>query len=392
MEVIQSNSVGYSCKRTRTIILTSLYILLLTLANCTIYAASATTYATYLNLINNSRTNVTWDVAPQPSTQDYPCPSVAYLQKSELQNQLTNDTYLISAIKRIGPKYITYLVNQILWREESYAQQNYGIFYHGQQREFMLLQDLIAQLYQLIYKKPINNFFFLRMFDPDFGKYTDATQFLVDHNYSVNNYGTLEQKVLLSVNPWLWGNSTNGGSCTFTFFLTSSNCTSVYFPDLIKHIFEQFKIEKYYTKYNTELSNLLNLLAAAETRKTGLLMQIFIPKTQVNTVAYRAVSGGTPYYRPTTYIYSYGYGYGSPSVNADQELPTYLQPTYITNNSFSTLDAIQYRLLFTPQTLLDPSSGIVIYRYCNEQTQNMIQYKQDFDELINNIKSDLQAS
>lgn len=319
-----------------------------------------------------------------PKTQ-----TLAYLNRDRLRSNL--ETFS-TKINGIGKTFFEELFKTTLKREIQFN-KGYRVFYHGQRRQFMLLQDLYNGLYQILHKKMLRDFILLRIPHKDFSHFTTASDFL----HACVKDGTLKiyfdddytiRKHLLAVNPSLFGNTTYGsGECTMQFFIDSDNIGSFSIATLVEELFNHFDYQSHFLKYKRDIQELEDLLAAYEHAKTGLLLQIFVPEHLVNSVAYRCKPYGIPYYADehfeqhpathdlTTYKESYGDNYPGSSYG------NFLSP------QDKEIDAVQFRLLIT-NALLNPKSGIKFFRYCN-QTENMEQYRAKLKKLLMNIATDI---
>jgi hypothetical protein len=297
-------------------------------------------------------------------------------------------------ITQIESDFFKQLLKSILEKEIDFAKKSFRVFYHGQKREFMLLQDIYNGLYEIAYKKPIDNFFMLRIPNNDFKKFTCIKDFLKQfiRNNLVNQCGFDHlpdiSKVLLSVNPSLFGNIYNPGECTFCYFIDSKNVDCTNTSDLITQVFNVFNYQHYLSTYNNDIKELNKLLEQSETTKTGILLQIFIPENLVNQLAYRCISCGRLYYQDNE----------PEKHSATYDLDIYNKEK--TNGWFEwlgfrlghpkSLGAMQFRLLIN-QTTLDPNSGIKMYRYYNK-TPNIKLYEDKLKKLLANIKADVEGN
>lgn len=310
------------------------------------------------------------------------CQTITYLNHPNLrQNIEDNYSYKINLI---GKEFFENLINTVIEKELEFKESHY-VFYHGKQLEFLLFDDLLDALNKIIFKKSVKNFFMLRIPDKDHKKFKTISEFL---KYYMENgliydwdfdHKSQIQKLLLSVNPSLFGNNYNSGECTFYYFLNSTNANSLNIKNLIKNIFEFFKVEYLYKKYEDKISNLLQLLSTSDPKKTGILLQIFVPKNITDEVAYRCIPWGNLYYTDPQFHPA--------SVDADK----YQNNTFSYSELLSnTLDEIQFRLLIN-EKLLDPNSKIRMFRYYNE-TNYVKQYEKELTLLINQINQDILAN
>lgn len=308
------------------------------------------------------------------------CQTITYLNHSNLRQKIEeNYSYKINLI---GKEFFENLINTIIEKELE-LKENYYVFYHGKQLEFLLFDELLDALNKIILKKNIKDFFMLRIPDQDHKKFKNVSDFLSYYKKNGQIYDwdfdhkNQIQKLLLSVNPSLFGNNYNSGECTFYYFLNSQNAASPNVQNLIKDIFEFFKIEYLYKKYENRISNLLQLLSTYDPKKTGILLQIFVPKNIIDEVAYRCIPWGNLYYQDPEFHPA--------SVDVDK----YQNNTFSYSELLSTytLDEIQFRLLIN-EKLLDPNSKIRMFRYYNE-IDTVTQYKKEFKNLIDQINQDV---
>jgi len=314
------------------------------------------------------------------------CQTLSHLSHHHIRNwvisykQNDRTEYYKQKIHQIGHTQLESLFNQIIEKEQKYKNA-YHVFYHGQKREFMLLQDLFAQLYKLKYKKALTDFIMLRIpDDADLKKYPNIKKFLEEYDgIHFHDAHNPFRKLLLSVNPSLFGNSYSyqdaGLSSTFYFFINSRNCSRIDLSPLIKDTFDYFGMSSCYQNHQEEFDELLQLLSEEEQTKTGLTIQIFVPKDLVDTITYKAYPGGEPTENPIIH---------SPAT----ELEQYKQESFIKKIGFDTLDGIQFRLLMHTKYMLNPKSGIKFFRYYNE-TKNICLYQEKLQLLISQIENEI---
>ena len=314
-------------------------------------------------------------------TGAYSCQSIAHLNTPDLKKHLFADQPIIDCIKAIGPDTINAIIKQALQREKEHLKQNYAVFYHAQKLEFLLIQDLIAMLVKILHKKASNNFVFLRLpqaTDP----YNNVTQFLNSKTYFHDSEADI-RNILLSVNPCLFGNISgqdDGLSCTFGFFLRSTNVNGTDFESWVQQIFAYFNAESCYDRHKNQLITMQKLLAQNNAQRTGLLLQIFVPQEHLDQITYRAWTGGMPFHSPFAPL--------PHTIQPSKELSDYTKAPFFTAIPAYDIDSIQYRLLITNDVLLNPDSKTHIFRYYN-RIPNVIQYEQErnifFDELAREL-------
>jgi hypothetical protein len=306
----------------------------------------------------------------------YSCQTLAHLYNSGYKDRILDEDYVQKSLKQADSSVIENLINAAIEKEKEYIAKNCIIFYHGQMREFLLMQDLLVGLFRLIHKKTINNFVYLRTPDKDFDQFHTVQQFLAAHGYSnVWDVQDPDRKVLLSVNAWLFGNSRELGWSSLYYFLASYNFYKFDFTELFTNVFRFFNISDYYEKYKDSLTHLNELLSTQEKQKTGLLLQICIPKTLVDTITYRSQDAGIPYYHQHDPF----------AMSPIDEITLFKDSNKVPSN----LDEAQYRILLDKQLMLNPDSGIKIFRYCNYKTSPMKQYEKGIQDLFTQLANDL---
>jgi len=303
--------------------------------------------------------------------------TLAYLNRSELKSRVCHN--IEKRVFDIGVDFFKEMFSKILERELEFN-DNYYVFYHGQQREFIVVQDLYQDLFKLVHKKVFSDFIILRVPDEKFSKFRSVHEFLneyisdgsiykagFDHNPDI-------RKFLLSVNPSLFGNSYNMGECTFHYFINFENIHDTDFSRLILKIFEHFGLSDLFYKNDLLINDLINFASSFENDKTGLLLQIFIPKELVNQNVYRCKPFGQIYYDNNTMEY-----------NPSFDLENY-KNNLLYESDFH-FDSAQFRLLIN-QNILDPFKGVRFFRYCKE-TKNMKLYKSKRAELIKRLNDQI---
>jgi len=353
----------------------TLFLLLLTQAPIVAMSYFHSTFSdsTITNLIKKAYKDIgKHTFATSTNTQ-----TMAYLNREGLQHKLNSK--FNTDIKRIGKPFFKNLFCSILKKEILHAKK-YRVFYHGQDRIFMLFQDLYDGLYQIAYTKSLKNFILLRIPNKDFGKYKNTQQFLYDcikdhsiHNSRFDHLASIS-KQLFCVNASLFGNTRHLGECSFHYFISSWSVSKIDILSLIKNLFSFFKYETYFTTYKSSITQLHNLLVDQERNKTGLLLQLFVPAQLINKLAYRSHAFGHYYY----------------SDLQPEKHPAIIDIDSYRNNvtwTDSTMDKTQFRLLIN-NAMLNPNSGIKFHRYYNK-TNNVKKYQTKLQKLLANIKADI---
>ncbi len=292
-------------------------------------------------------------------------------------------------------------VESIIARERENI-DNYYVFYHAQRNGLRVFQDFLREIYEYFQiTQSLRSFHFLR-FWKDMPETTDANTFIDENNKKGywNDSGGGMYKFLLSVNLSLFGSCTAVSccECTFDFFVNSKNIISVNSKDILNEIFDMFKFDK---KYIDSLASLENLIQTKE----GNLYQFFIPKKVVDHCAYLSHAFGIPYNSAVP-----GCGFDQTKcrhANISKVLDAYRQGSALvdaykkdsahTNESESSVallvDQMQGRLIFSRDMLLNPASGIKIYRYTTASDQVVACYTKQLKNITHQIFVDwLQSS
>lgn len=387
---------------------------------------------------------ISFVVSSQVKDADY-TQTLAFLSNNTLRKQVPNITKLQEIFEILGKETFSHFIADPIEKELE-LRDNYYVFYHGQKREFLLIQDLFARLNELVYKKALKDFVMLRIPDNDHKKVTDVKQFLTEHEDEIKNrigmtdHKSSLSKILLAVNPFLFGSSYDQGESAFAYFLNSESSTKLKFNifDLAKNVFKNFNLDLN-EKYETKINELIELLEKDENDKTGLLQQIFVPKKIIDEISYRCVVGGRLYHnninaKVSTDLKEYqgtqnhgllekyvqnpfmvakhysklGFYFGSlialsglgalsskiGLTSLSEKCVYYSQNVllmdYIMYQMFRSdlpntkIDQMQFRILLDEDVMLNPESGVKIFRYCNE-TESVKEYKEKLDALFANI-------
>ena len=306
----------------------------------------------------------------QPNTTQ----TLAYLGHPGLHSEVSS--IFSSKISEIGLNFFKSLLKSVIQNEIKFK-DDYYVFYHGQPRDFALMQDIYNGLYNIFYKKNIHDFVMLRIPSENQARFETVVDFL---RYYIKNGEIFRaadfdlqshtKYLLLSVNPSLFGNTFGSGCSSLEYFLCSTGCTFVDTSDLVERTFEFFSLQDVFYKNQFEIKELQELLAALEKEKTGLLQQIFVPKKMVDLIAYRSWPLGSLYYED----------------KYPEKHPVSIDLNDYESNKSSddfNFDITQFRLLMSGP-MLDPQSGVKIFTFCN-QTQKFNEYKIKLQKLLDKI-------
>lgn len=298
-----------------------------------------------------------------------------------LQDNLINTFELKQKFKMIGVPVIESIVNKAICREEDFASTHY-VFYHGCKIEFLVFQDILKFLYKALTKKNIKEFVFLRNPSTFFEQYESVQTFLNASNYCIYDSLDPDRKLLLSVNPSLFGNSIyRTTSSAFCYFLNSDNAVKIDLLDCIKDIFESYNLVNLFYKYKNQIQDCFDVLTKPESAKTGILVQIFVPKDCADLILYRSLPKGVPFYSKD-----------DPELLAPSvELKFYQKNLYLIKKcSSSYIDTMQFRILLNRDIMLNPNGkkSAKIFRYLNK-TPKVKEYKAMFKNMTESLLQDL---
>lgn len=315
--------------------------------------------------------------------------------------------------KNFGIDDLPEMVQQMNARAHEHWDTHYD-FYHAQTPSLRINQDAYKAFYEFFaLKAKIKNFTFLRCQDPVFSDIDTAENFIkkqfaekgiIDDN-KVNFF-------LLSANLSPFGNTGIPGESTYNFYATG---TGIMDParqaGFLAGIFKTFGLDEKF------IPRLQELGASIDT-PTGSFFQIFIPKGMADKIGYLSWRLGIPLNEEklqeifgkagifTRYadlqqkvdeiqaasargekIYSDALNDMLKSMTTGKyRLSTFLD-SYRTNPT-KVMNYVQARLVFTNNELLNPDSGIIIYRYEDVLAGKMQEYREKLARLIDEILID----
>ncbi len=268
------------------------------------------------------------------------------------------------------------LIDKILKQEKALAETHY-VFYHAQQGDFRVLQDITKELMGRMNLKGFSEFAYLRAPSSSFDKtenlekFLDATEMrFYPHHW--NDHESDLRKKLTSVNISLFGNYDykNYGECTFEFFLRSSNIADFCKKDLLQAFFIEHDFNPAFIK------KILDTYTIIKTTE-GNLLQIFIPKNKADACAYVSLWRGTPYKKQVV----------ADCYDITKKRHTKIAPLLDAYKKNPALfdSSVQARLLITSDTFLNPDSDIKIVSYSSASDQALKQYKEKIEQLATQI-------
>lgn len=296
------------------------------------------------------------------------------------------------------------LIDVILAREKEY--QDYYVFYHGMDNVWRVPQDLYTKLYIYFKKLPqdiLSSFVFLRF--GDVAGPSNVQEFLVNklkdkgliNDHELGNF-------LYAVNIALFGNVGVDPECTWQYFLKSRGHTH---PDRATYekILDAFGISHHYIDALMALTKLYKT-------KEETIVQVFVPKNKVDQIGYLAWIRGIPAHKKTMdmvlqSVESKKFPKTAPALDyytklfkdeqeknpifsnlldrvraGDFELSYFLKFYRNYPEKIDDINSFEARLIFTPEVLLNPLSGVKIFRYSMATDEQLKKYQQKLDDIF----------
>lgn len=305
----------------------------------------------------------------------------AYLTKPELKKTLLESeafTEDSSPLRENSGK-----LNELLARtlNQERIHRDYYVLYHAQNKKFILFYDILKELIKQTLKKEHTAFEYLRVPGP--ATYNKKLAEIVKKGFEWDHDPEVK-KMLLSVNLSLFGNaSVTTGESSFSALLFDR---SILPPErLFELIFDSFELDRAF------IEKFKNLFKKYEPQE-GNLLQIFIPKDVINTYVYLSQAYGRLLSMPM--IHHAAIPLKPVVIRKDGktdvlDLKTIDAQTYLAlfrnhpeDISAYDMDRMQGRLLITNDFLLNPESGVKIYRYNTIPLKEALQYKKELSRLI----------
>lgn len=264
------------------------------------------------------------------------------------------------------------LIKPVLLKEAQHATTHVP-FYHAQNVKYLLLYDVLESIYTALNPgKKIDHFTFMRFWHAGVSQKT-AQEFIDAHeqgNHTKTWYDgekDLSAKIL-STNYSLFGNVI-GGACSFDYFLQNTNNVTYSLDELLNPVFDYYKFDKKYIDQVNKLSNALHA-------KSGIVCQLLIPNELVDKCVYISSPGGTPYRSTIAGVdgfdkYKNRYTKISPLLQAYRNNPALIKQS---------IEGLQARVVFIPE-MLNPESGVKIFRYANMDVQEHKDYQAKIADL-----------
>lgn len=272
------------------------------------------------------------------------------------------------------------------------------VFYHGQDQIYSFLYDLDDAI--RTYKHGTSkdeDFTYLR-----FGKETQSNEVLADFlrlGFDIDHRAAI-RKLLLSVNLSLFGNLNYFPESTFFYFATGFSQLPHFGHTplfVVRNFLRQLGIEV----PPFLMDKLDNLRYKYFAKTTGSLLQIFIPEDKVNEYVYLSFPFGVPFDCEANPIWQtcdfYKQYFTEPIIVKNAEGKTTASYTSATidtktyldlyrNNAtaipLALMEQLQGRILLTNDFMLNPNSGVKIYRYVLMSREENAEYKSELNELV----------
>ena len=300
------------------------------------------------------------------------------------------------------------MIDAIIDREKEFK-DDYDVFYHGLDNEWRVSQDLYTRLYVYFKKLPENilqQFIFLRF--GDISSASSVQSFLVNklkENGLINDHEL--GNFLYAVNLALFGNVGTDPECTWQYFIKSRGHN---IPD--RKTYE--KILNIFGLPHTYIDELIALTKLYQTKEQTII-QIFVPKERIDEIGYLSWIRGIPAHKKTMDMVrtsvenktfpktSLALDYYTKLLKGEQErnpvfknlvervrlgdfsLDYFLHFYRNHPEMIEGINNYQARLIFTPAILLNPLSGVKIFRYSTATAEQLKNYHQKFDEIFKRI-------
>jgi hypothetical protein len=304
------------------------------------------------------------------------------------------------------------LIKATLDREKEYA--DHYVFYHGTDNVWRLPQDLYTRLYTHFSKASVavmKDFIFLRfssgLNDVDVSKFLTKklreSGLINDHRLGSD---------LLAANLALFGSVGNASECTWGYFIKSREHTNPT-RTVYESIMNTFKLSH---KYIDEIMKLIELYQTKE----QTILQIFVPKNLVNQIGYLAWIRGIPADQPIMHtvlrsVQDKKFDKTAPALDHYSKLfrqEQEKQPLFkglierLSMQEFSLdyfltfyrnrpadiedINIFQARLFLTNSVLLNPLSGVKIFRVSTATDAQLKKYHEKLDGIIKKMIAEKQ--
>ncbi|MCK4517407.1 hypothetical protein KAT92_01415, partial [Candidatus Babeliales bacterium] len=277
------------------------------------------------------------------------------------------------------------IVEKALTQEDTLKEEFY-VFYHGQKWQFRIVQDLLRKLSIRLrgYSQgDFSEFCYLRV--PG-GIFEDSNLKIMSDLFKqgeVMGESVDEDKPwfadrLLSVNLSLFGGGFS--SCLAWYYFTENDTCFGYgsnIKKLLGDVFACFSIALEETLLEKYLNELLSLNETIKT-KEGNLFQIFITKGEVNKYMYLSCILNSHDADKIKIV--------DKAFDVSRLINSYFYRP-VSEVRFNDLDYFQGRILLNNYFMLNPRSGVKIFRYTTVNQKDVEKYEEKLDKLIDDIST-----
>lgn len=314
-------------------------------------------------------------------------PTLAFLQKPGLK-ALVHKKYG----KEIG-YFMHNLVEPAVIREAEYI--DYIPVYHAQDSDFKIITDFLNRLYAWKYNVQVPNDFYMLRYWPEGSKFKNVQEFIDSFGGKLPVGFDTDPKIsaqILSVNFSYFGNVNRAedGEATFTYAIENRSCR----PKLKSNLKTIFDIENLPEQYIDELI----ALTKKYTTSQGVIYQILLTPHAADAYLYLAHAGGSlygPIYKKVRPIWGKMYVPEKSELIAQHDfdakrryyikcsgiLKEYCQNPLIVK----TMHELQGRLLLSQNFMLNPASGVKVFRYTTLPSEKEKEYQEKLDALCAKI-------
>jgi hypothetical protein len=192
------------------------------------------------------------------------------------------------------------IIYKPLHKEKELIDLGYEVMYHARRWRYAFLSDIYSMLYSYKSGKQLKDFIFTHLDDPVLGNVSEdfyesekkkRERLIKEGNLydsKDNILGRANRASLLFLNKFLFGNLGKVGSCSMNYILENRNIGEIDFS--IEELFAMFGRSDVYKEFESRLKE----LQEEHNRLTeyGELLQIAIPKNNVDKCVYYTTSGG----------------------------------------------------------------------------------------------------
>lgn len=307
------------------------------------------------------------------------------------------------------------VVSRVLTNEAEFRKTHWA-FYHTMSNDWTVWQDVLTKLYNHFNpsaQKKNDEFVFFRIKGQK--RPQQAKSFLLT---SLREYGLVDDNneaagILLSTNLSLFGNTGLGSESSWRYFMKEKE-HSMPTEERYAEIMDEFDLPHTYIKELMELGKLLET-------KQQTLVQIFVPKNMIDEVGYLAWATGIPAHQATIDWVRDNVAKrifkgraGKPGAlwallaikdkfkkeqeknplfkemlenieKGDYSLNAYLNLFCNKPWDLPNINYVQARLLFAEDILLNPESGVKMFRHTEVNYRKKRTYERRLDEIIGKI-------